>query len=236
MGEAVVAGKLGSLDANRAGRVAAELKEEFGAKRLLAVPGFERGHSGRVSLSLPGKAEYVLLPCFDSKGLLTGVEALEYDPQVGELVDPDRTVPLSGAGAHLYVFAPYSPKEIEGFCEGPLAAILAAQEDVVLGAIGHFRRYASDAGSIKNKEGAGAALPELEGVDFGGREIVYVPRVGPGEENARSREARAACRFLVGRQNGVARLAFPSSPEQAADHAAAGSEGRRPAVPRSLSE
>jgi hypothetical protein len=237
MGEAVVAGRLGSLDAGRAGKVAAELKEEFGAKRLLSVPGFERGHPGRVSLSLPGKVEYVLLPCFDGEGLLAGVEALEYDPERGELADPDRTVPLSGASAHLYVFALYSPKEIEGFCEGPLAAILAAQEDVVLGAIGHFRRYASDAGSTKNAGRAGAALPELEGMDFGGREIAYVPRVGPGEENARSREAWAACRFLVERQNGVARLAFPSSPEPTADHAAAGSEARpEDAAPRSLLE
>src|SRR5215211_2454998 len=235
--EAVRAGRLGSLDPDRAGRASEELTEEFGAKRLLSVPGFERSHSGKVSLSLPQKEEYVLLPCFDGRGLLAGIEVLRYDPERGELVDPDRTVPLSGAGAHLYVFAPYSVKEIEGFCEGPLGAILAAQEYVVLGAVGHFRRYAADPGSDRNGERAVTVLPELEGVDFGGRPIAYVPKSGPGEENARAREAHNACRYLVERQNGVPQLVFPSSPEEqnAGDTGADGAERRDgSALPTSL--
>ena len=236
--EAVKAGKLGSLDPDRSARASEELKEEFGAKRLLSVPGFERSHSGKVSLSLPQKEEYVLLPCFDGCGLLAGIEALRYDPERGELVDPDRTVPLSGAGAHLYVFAPYSAEEIEGFCEGPLGAILAAQEDVVLGAVGHFRRYAAVTGSTEEEQ-AQAVLPELEGIDFRGRAIAYVPKVGPGEENARAREAHNACRYLVERQNGVPQLVFPSTPEEqdASDTGAEGGERRdQSAAPTSLAE
>src|SRR5215204_3801251 len=236
--EAVKAGRLGSVDPDRSARVSEELKEEFGAKRLLSVPGFERSHSGKVSLSLPQKGEYVLLPCFDERGLIAGIVALRYDPVRGELVDPYKTVPLSGAGAHLYVFAPYSAEEIEGFCEGPLGAILAAQEDVVLGAVGHFRRYAGT-GSTENEEQAEAVLPELEGIDFGGRAIAYVPKVGPGEENARAREAHNACRYLVARQNGVPQLVFSSTPEEqnAGNTEAEGGERRdQSAAPTSLAE
>jgi hypothetical protein len=234
--EAVIAGRLGSLDPDRADRASEELTEEFGAKRLLSVPGFERSRSGKVSLSLPQKEEYVLLPCFDGRGLIAGIEALRYDPERGELVDPDRTVPLTGVGAHLYVFAPYSAAEIEGFCEGPLGAILAAQEDVVLGAVGHFRRYAADPVSNANGERAGTVLPELEGVDFGGRQITYVPKAGPGEENARAREARNACRYLVERQNGVPQLIFPSTPEEQDAEAEDGEQRSESAAPTSLAE
>lgn len=236
--EAVKAGKLGSLDPDRSARASEELKEEFGAKRLLSVPGFERSHSGKVSLSLPQKEEYVLLPCFDRCGLLAGIEALRYDPKRGELVDPDRTVLLSGAGAHLYVFAAYSAEEIEGFCEGPLGAILAAQEDVVLGAVGHFRRYAAVTGSTEEEQ-TQAVLPELEGIDFRGRAIAYVPKVGPGEGNVRAREANNACRYLVETQNGVLQLVFPSTPEEqdAGDTGAEGGERRdQSAAPTSLAE
>jgi hypothetical protein len=192
-----------------------------------------------VSLSLPQKEEYVLLPCFDGRGLIAGIEALRYDPERGELVDPDRTVPLSGAGAHLYVFAPYSAEEIEGLCEGPLGAILAAQEDVVLGAVGHFRRYSASTGSTEKEEQAEAVLPELEGIDFGGRAIAYVPKVGPGEQNARAREAHNACRYLVERQNGVPQLVFSSTPEEqnAGNTEAEGGERRdQSAAPTSLAE
>ncbi|MDQ4042369.1 MAG: hypothetical protein M3118_00940, partial [Actinomycetota bacterium] len=234
--EAVRAGRLGSLDPDQAGGASEELTEEFGAKRLLSVPGFERSHSGKVSLSLPQNEEYVLLPCFDGRGLVAGIEALRFDPEGGELVDPDRTVPLSGAGAHLYVFAPYSAEEIEGFCEGPLGAILAAQKDVVLGAVGHFRRYAADSGSDGSGERVGTVLPELEGVDFGGRQIPYVPKAGPGEENARVREARNACRYLVERQNGVPRVVFPSTPEKQDAEAEDGERRTESASPTSLAE
>jgi hypothetical protein len=234
--EAVIAGRLGSLDPDRAGCAAEELTEEFGAERLLSVPGFERSHSGRVSLSLPQKEEYVILPCFDGHGLVAGIEALRYDPGRGELVDPDRTELLPGAGAHLYVFAPYSAGEIEGFCEGPLGAILAAQEDVVLGAVGHFRRYAADPGSDGSGELAGTVLTELEDVDFEGRQIAYVPRAGPGEENARVREARNACRYLVERQNGVPRVVFASTPEEQGAQAEDGGRSNESTAPTSLAE
>jgi hypothetical protein len=181
-------GGLGSVDEKRADRVAARLVKSFGARRLLSVPGFQRAGSTSVRLTLRG--EYLLLPCFDGEGLLAAVEALPIDGDTSEISD-EETVPLPGAGDHLYVFAAYRPDEVEGFCEGPLGALLAAQEDVVVGAIGGFRRH-----------GSGASLPELDGVDLTGRTLAYVPCAGCGEENARYHEAERAARSLVERQGG----------------------------------
>jgi hypothetical protein len=188
MRETTRVGGLGSVDEKRADRVAARLVKSFGVRRLLSVPGFQRASSESVRLTLRG--EYLLLPCFDGEGLLSAVEALPLDGDTGEISD-EETVPLPGAGDHLYVFAAYRPGEVEGFCEGPLGALLAAQEDVVVGAIGGFRRH-----------GSGAGLPELDGVDLSGRELAYVPRAGSGEENARYHEAELAARSLVERQGG----------------------------------
>lgn len=250
---------LGSLDEETISRAEARLKIEFGGKQLLRVPGFERGHSGRITFGLPKTKEYVLFPLFEEvlveissdavqsvegrgaeerdsaaevQRVVSAVEALEYDPEKGVFPDSDRTLRLKGAGAHLYAFPAYSPGEIEGFCEGPLGALLAAQEDVVLGALGHFRRYTRDGGSADNREQVGGALPQLAGVDFGGREISYVPKTGPGEENARSRETRNALTFLVEKHNGVPRLSSPSIPVEAegriSEHGGSGEEGEEP--------
>ena len=209
---AIEVGRLASLDSGRTVRVTAELKEEFGAEDLIRVPGFERGQSGKISLGLPPHGEYVLLPCFDTRGVLRGLEALEYDPEKEDLSDPEKTLQLDGAGAHLYVFAHHRPAEIEGFCEGPIGAILAAQYDVVLGAVGHFRRYSTKLSTSPGTTQSDTILPELAGVDFGRREILYVPRSGPGEANTRVREAEHARRHLIEKQHGKSRLIFPSPP------------------------
>ena len=208
---AVEVGRLASLDPGKAARVTAELKEEFGAEDLVRVPGFDRGQSGKISFGLPTNGEYILLPCFDSRGTLRGLEALEYDPEVGDLSDPEKTLQLDGAGAHLYVFAHHSPAEIEGFCEGPIGAILAAQQDAVLGAVGHFRRYSSRRPEPENAE-ADTILPELAGVDFEERNIIYVPRSVSAEAKDRAGEAGHALRYLIEKQNGQPNLIFPSDP------------------------
>jgi len=188
MRETARVGGLASLDEGRADAVAGKLAKRFGVRRLLSVPGFERAGPSSARLALRG--EYLLLPCFDGEGLLSAVEALPVDGDTGQ-VSGEETVPLPGAGDHLYVFAPYRPDEVEGFCEGPLGTLLAAQYDVVVGAIGGFRRY-----------GPGVGLPELDGVDLPGREIAYVPCPGGGEENARYHEAEKAARRLIERQGG----------------------------------
>jgi len=188
MRETARAGGLASLDEGRADAVAGKLAKRFGARRLLSVPGFER--AGRSSARLALRGEYLLLRCFDGEGLLSAVEALPVGGETGR-VSGEETVPLPGAGDHLYVFAPYRSEEVEGFCEGALGALLAARYDVVVGAIGGYRRY-----------GPGVGLPELDGVDLTGRTLAYVPRAGCGEENARYHEAEKAARRLIERHGG----------------------------------
>ncbi|QIN84615.1 hypothetical protein GBA63_19650 [Rubrobacter tropicus] len=196
-------GRFASLDAGAATKAVSDLAERFGAKRLLTVPGFEayKGNNIRLCPTTGRAEEHILIPCFDVEGLLAGVEGLPFDPKSGEL-DAEETVPLKGAGSHLYVFAHYSPGEVEGFCEGPLGAMLAAQEDVVVGAIGGFRRYRAASGPGEGRQAAEAVLPELEGVDLADRRLAYVPRSTVGESNARYHEAPEAARWLVERQGG----------------------------------
>ncbi|WP_207956213.1 hypothetical protein [Rubrobacter marinus] len=169
------------------------------------MPGFEPNGARRIRLSLAASSaeEHVLVPCFDVEGMLSGVEALAFDPKTGNL-EVEETVPLGGAGSHLYVFAYYEPGQVEGFCEGVLGALLAAQEDIVVGAIGGFRRYGAASGPAGKRQPLDAVLPELEGVDFDGRMVAYVPRAGAavGEGNARYHEATVAAHWLVERQNG----------------------------------
>lgn len=209
MREAAAVGRFASLDAERAGEIVPKLVESFGAKKLVSVPGFELDGTGNARLAFaPGGAldasrEYLLLPCFDAQAKLAGLEGLAYDAKRGEL-EVEETVPLKGAGSHLYVFAPYKPNQLEGFCEGPLGALLAASDDVVIGTTGGFRRYKAASGSGEGRQPVDAVLPELEGLDFGERQIAYAPRSGLGlaEANARYHEVEPAARWLVGRQNG----------------------------------
>lgn len=202
-------GGFASLDRKRGRRAVSNLTECFGAKRLLSVPGFEPDGTGKLRLCMAAAGgtrstgEYLLLPCFDAAGRLSGVEGLAYDPKRRKL-EVEQTVPLKGAGSHLYVFAAYRPHDLEGFCEGPLGALLAAQEDVVIGAIGGFRRYKAASGPGEERQPLDAVLPELEGVDFSGRQLPYAPRSGMslGEQNARYHAAESAARWLAKRQSG----------------------------------
>jgi hypothetical protein len=211
-------GRFASLDVGAATKAVSDLAERFGAKRLLTVPGFEADGDGKVRLCpATGRAEeHVLIPCFDAEGLLVGVDGLPFDHKSGEL-DAEETVPLKGAGSHLYVFAHYPSGQVEGFCEGPLGAMLAAQEDVVVGAIGGFRRYGAASGPGEGRQAADAVLPELEGVDLAGRRLAYVPRSPAGEENARYHEAPKAARWLVERQGGDPAVVGLIGGEEAAD-------------------
>lgn len=204
MREAAAAGNFGSVDHDRCLGLARTLGKEMAPNQLPEIPGFDRTGAGAIRFSLSG--DYLLLPCYDSDGFLRGVEGLPYDPD-SETIEPEETVQLSGAGSHLYVFAPYHPAALEGFCEGVLGALLAAQDDVVLGAIGSFRRYKASSGAGARAQPPNAVLPELEGVDFLGMEIPYAPRSAIAESNARAHETAPAVRWLIEKQNGVPKLA-----------------------------
>ena len=139
-------------------------RKQFGTKKLLSVPGFELDGTENLQLSMASggapdeSREYLLLPCFDSEGKLAGLEGLAYYPEKGEL-EVEETVPLKGAGSHLYVFAHYEPGQLEGFCEGPLGALLAASDDVVIGAIGGFRRYKAASGPGEGRQPVARSCP-----------------------------------------------------------------------------
>lgn len=195
---------LGSLDEERARGVAAALEEQFGAKRLLVVPGFAQSGTGRIEISLRG--EYLLAPCLDSEKHVLALEALVVDPETGE-VHAEEGVPLTGAGSHLYLHPRFEPNQIEGFCEGILGALLTAQEGVAVAAISGFRRYKARSGPSPGTQKPDAVLPQLEGVDFQGRRLAHVPRIVPGEENSRYAEVHNAADWLIVRQNGVAAIA-----------------------------
>ncbi len=228
MRAAASVGRFASADPESIKGAVSGLVERFGAKKLLSVPGFEVDATGKVRLSLAAGVaeEHVLLPCFDAGGLLTGVEGLAFDSESWE-IEVEETVPLKGAGSHLYVFAHYDPGQIEGFCEGPLGAMLAAQEDVVIGAIGGFRRYKAASGPAEGRQPVDAVLPELEGVDFDGRQLAYAPRAGAelGEPNARYHEAASAARWLVERQGGGPMVVGFGGEENHADEPDDGTEG-----------
>jgi len=232
-------GRFASLDLGTAGKVVSGLAERFGAKRLLTVPGFEADDGGKVTLcpALGRSDEYVLIPCFDAYGFLTGVEGLPVDHRSGE-VEAEETVPLKGAGSHLYVFAHYATHKIEGFCEGPLGALLAAQDDVVIGAVGSFRRYRAASGPGEGRQPMDAALPELEGVDFAGRQIPYAPRAGAqlGEANARFHEAPKAARWLVERYGGAPAVVGLAGAEDLSQDGGAASSTAVSSRPTSLGE
>lgn len=218
---AMEAGMLGSLDSDSAERVSSNLERRFGFQTLLSVPGFECSEHGRIRIALPRQSDHVLLPCLDKDAFIVAIEAIACDSERAEIPDPGRTTLLAEDGAHLFVFAPYSPGEVEGFCEEPIAAIVAAQYDVVLGAVG-YRLHRSEAGETSDgPERKAVALPEIEGVDFGDREMRYVPKPVPDKDAARSRALSAAARRLIKRRNGKTK--FLSCPDVAERQPAAGS-------------
>lgn len=169
--KAMSVGMLGSLSADEAGWIVSDLERQFGSEKLLTVPGFETNASGKVKLHVPVQSECVLLPCLDGGAFITAIEMVSVDAGRDEIPEPDMVAPLLGSEERLYVFAAYCPEEIEGFCQSPVAAILAAQSNVVLAAVRHDISSEPEGNASENTDHVVAAFPELENVDFGGREI-----------------------------------------------------------------
>ena len=82
-----------------------------------------------------------------------------------------------------------------------MGAIVAAQEGIPVGSIQGVKRYTAAGGH--------APLPELAGVDFGGRGFIYVPDADVKPEAIADVEKHApkACEWLISRQNGIPRIA-----------------------------
>lgn len=183
-------GRFGSITAPLARRAAEHLAAKFGEEALLSVPGFSRTETGRLRFTLTGN--YTLIPYHDQNGLITTIEGRfvgDGDPPMGKYVS------LRNSGAHLYVFPGIDPTDLEAFVEGTIGAIVAAQEGIRVGAIKGFRNY-------KQPGSDGGPLPELRGVDFGGRTVPYIPDVDDPPRTEVMQEAPKAAAYLAGLQNG----------------------------------
>ena len=206
--------RFGSISKSRAAYVVRRLADEFDREELLGVPGFreDEGRGGRLGFTLWG--DFVLVPYHDRDGRVATIEGRA----VGEVPKwAGKYTSLRGGGNHLYVYPGFRVEDLVAICEGPMGAIVAAQEGLPVGAIQGVKRYTA--------AGEQAPLPELAGVDFGGRRLLYVPDVDvkPDAMADVEKHAPRACEWLISRQNGVARVAtVPAQLARTADGAAAG--------------
>lgn len=192
------AGRFGSISADRAAYVVGCLEREFGREMLLDVPGFREDarNGGRLGFTLWG--DFILIPYLDAQGRVTTIEGMA----VGTIPDwAGKYTSLRGGGNHLYVFPGFRPEDLLAICEGPMGVVIAAQEGIPVGAIQGVKRYKA--------AGEDAPLPELAGVDFGGRGVLYVADADVKPEAIADVEKHAprACEWLITRQNGVPRIA-----------------------------
>ena len=161
------------------------LEERFGRADLLSVPGFFENGRGSLSFTLAG--DYALLPHHDRTGRVTTLTGRATTPR--QEARPARYVSLRDSGSHLYLFPGHDPDDVVAFTEGPMGAIVAAQETgLAVGALNGIRSYRSP---------AGGPLPELAGANLGGRVVPYVPDADDPPNPDVVEEAPKAARALT---------------------------------------
>ena len=215
----ITQGGFGSISARRSRWAADKLSEVFG-EDLLRVPGFYRPEAdpedgprrgpGGTRFSLYG--DYALIPYHDADGYITTVE--------GRLIGEPKNKrdkkykALLNSGVHLYVHPRFGPGEVVAFCEGAIGAMVAARYGIPVAAIKGFRNYKV---SARERGDEDTVLPELEGVDFAGRTVVYIPDVDvkPASREEVMEVIPAACEWLISRQGGIPKVAL--LPEGAKD-------------------
>jgi hypothetical protein len=205
-------GRFGSMSRRRSPWAVRRLRELFADEDLLRVPGFYRPDDSPENLRFSLYGDYALIPYLDPEHFITTVE--------GRLIGEPRTerdkkykAPLN-SGVHLYVHPRFSPAELVAFCEGAIGAMVAARCGVPVASIKGFRNYKVPS---RERGGEDRILPELEGVDFAGREVVYIPDVDvkPASRAEVMETVPAACEWLIRRQGGVPKVAL--LPEGAKD-------------------
>lgn len=190
-------GRFGSITGRRARHAVGVLDREFSREELRGVPGFrERGEDGgELGFTLWGN--FLLIPYFDPGGRVVTLEgrAVGMAPAWA-----GKYTSLRNGGNHLYVFPAFEVDDLVAICEGPMGAIVAAQEGLAVGAIQGVKRY-TQAGTAAGQD---APLPELVRASFGGRTVLYVPDldVKPDARADVEQHATRACDFLISRQNG----------------------------------
>ena len=160
-------GRFSSATPAAARRAVSRLGAELGKAALLTVPGFFENSRGNVSFTLTG--DYALIPYFDRSGRVATIEGRATDAQRRRLLAGGvkaKYVSLRNSGNHLYLFPGLDFDGIEAFTEGTVGAIVAAQEGIAVASIKGIRCFRGP---------GGGPLPELEGADFGGRTVPYIP-------------------------------------------------------------
>ena len=204
------AGRYGSISAERASHVVGRLEKEFEREELLNVPGFREDarHGGRIGFTLWG--DFLLIPYLDSQGRVVTIEGRA----VGKVPKwAGKYTSLRNGRNHLYMFPGFRAEDLLAYVEGPLGPVVAAQEGIPVGGIQGVKRYTA--------AGVHAPLPELAGVDFGGRGLLYIPDadVKPDAIADVEKHAPKACEWLISRQNGVPRIATVPAKTAASDGA-----------------
>lgn len=196
-------GRFGSISKRRSRYITERLDKRFADEELLSVPGFYRAESGQLRFSLYG--DYVLIPYYDADGYILTVEGrLTGEPS---RKDDPKYKALSGSGVHLYVHPRFEPGEAVAFCEGAIGAMVAARCGLPVASIKGFRNYRQPPAG---RGGDYSVLPELAGVDFGGKDVVYIPDldVKPKTRAEAFGVVPEACEWLIERQGGRAKVAL----------------------------
>lgn len=183
---------IGYIRADKAQIIMKSLHDEFGDD-LARVPGFypkEQSATG-YWCNFAGK-NLILFPYHDSKGLIRTVEGRLMFGE--EHTKNYKYLSLTNSGSHLYVYPGMGFDNIEAFCEGLFGAILAAQDGFCVASIQGFRRYRARGGRYP--------LPELQGMDFAGRTIAYIPDMDSPPNPEVANEAPEAASWLIERQGG----------------------------------
>ena len=215
----ITQGRFGSISARRSRWAADRLSDDFG-EDLLRVPGFYRPDAdpeggsrrgpGGTRFSLYG--DYALIPYHDADGYITTVEGRLIGEPKNKRAKKYKA--LLNSGVHLYVHPRFRPGEVVAFCEGAIGAMVAARYGIPVAAIKGFRNYKV---SARERGEEDTVLPELEGVDFAGRAVVYIPDVDvkPASREEVMAAVPAACEWLISRQGGIPKVAL--LPEGAKD-------------------
>lgn len=207
---AIEEGRFGSFSKDRCDYVLGKLDQRFSREDLLSVPGFYEAKSGALRFSLYG--DYVLIPYLDNEGYIRTVEGRFTGQEMGEY--DKRYKALLGSAVHLYVHPHYKPEEVVAICEGAIGAMVAARYGFAVAAIKGFRNYRARSGE---DEAVYTVLPELSGVDFAGKVVVYIPDldVKPKSYAEVMKVVPHACNWLIQRQGGIPKVAM--LPEGAKD-------------------
>ena len=183
-----------SMSAARAHGLAKNIAESMGAENVAEVSGFSSSPAGGLTIEFTG--DYCLIPYRDASGSITALQSIPVaDDGNGPRVDSSRKNILCGTpGDHLYLPAG-QPERIEVLTTSVLEALRLLASSVRAAAIRNPEAYKPAPGS--------QTLPELAGVDYDGRVILYAPLLGNPPRANTQENAPHLMRALIARHGGI---------------------------------